>query len=627
MPPPIVMPSAKTTIGFGYSAMRALRAYSARKKPPASSRSPADDLRRKPAHVAARAEAALARAVEQDELDVGVVAPRVQRRGEVADHAEIERVDRPGRLGSACPGRRSPCTHPARGACGRVCHVGNVTPRRTRRRLRADRTAPAERARHGDRRFSAKIGGTAPRGGEVRHARRTSAGVLRRHQALRSGDRRRRTSPPASSRASSPASSVRTAPARPRPCASSSASCARPSGTRPRSAGVPYAKLPHPLQTVGAALEASSFHPGRTAANHLKVYAQAAGLPDVARRRGARPRRPLAMSAGARSAATRSACASGWDSPTPCSATPGCWCSTSPRTASTPRASSGCAGCCASSRARAARCFVSSHLLAEVQQTVDALLIISQGRLVFQGGARRPRRPDRARRPRRLPDRAASRRPSAAPASSTMCCGRASRCAAATRRDRRARARRGDRAVVPAAPRPRAGGGLPRPRQRRAGAPERRGGGAGRGRTARAGRTAGGRRRTWLPMEREASAATRGGGSRPSARARRAGYGRRRRAGRGRSPTGAARGRSTSPDSTRRERADPNRNPSRRRTVDRGRAAERSRPCRNRDEPKTRVRRRGPGPVLRSSTSSSEDRRGGASTESADEAGADRRGR
>ena len=29
--------------------------------------------------------------------------------------------------------------------------------------------------------------------------------------------------------------------------------------------------------------------------------------------------------------------------------------------------------------------FVSSHLLAEVQQTVDSVLIISQGRLVFQG--------------------------------------------------------------------------------------------------------------------------------------------------------------------------------------------------------------------------------------------------
>ena len=41
--------------------------------------------------------------------------------------------------------------------------------------------------------------------------------------------------------------------------------------------GLPYATLQQPLQTVGAVLEASSFHPGRTAANHLKVYAQAAG--------------------------------------------------------------------------------------------------------------------------------------------------------------------------------------------------------------------------------------------------------------------------------------------------------------------------------------------------------------
>ena len=37
--------------------------------------------------------------------------------------------------------------------------------------------------------------------------------------------------------------------------------------------GVPYAALRHPLQSVGAALEASSFHPARTAHNHLKIYA------------------------------------------------------------------------------------------------------------------------------------------------------------------------------------------------------------------------------------------------------------------------------------------------------------------------------------------------------------------
>jgi len=43
--------------------------------------------------------------------------------------------------------------------------------------------------------------------------------------------------------------------------------------------GVSYRDLPHPLRTVGAALEAASFHPGRTARSHLGVYTTAAGLP------------------------------------------------------------------------------------------------------------------------------------------------------------------------------------------------------------------------------------------------------------------------------------------------------------------------------------------------------------
>ena len=42
-----------------------------------------------------------------------------------------------------------------------------------------------------------------------------------------------------------------------------------------------YAQLARPLQTVGAALEASSFHPGRTARNHLLVLCAAAGIPDA----------------------------------------------------------------------------------------------------------------------------------------------------------------------------------------------------------------------------------------------------------------------------------------------------------------------------------------------------------
>jgi len=43
--------------------------------------------------------------------------------------------------------------------------------------------------------------------------------------------------------------------------------------------GVRYAALPAPLQTVGAALEAASFHPAHTGLQHLRIYCAAAGLP------------------------------------------------------------------------------------------------------------------------------------------------------------------------------------------------------------------------------------------------------------------------------------------------------------------------------------------------------------
>ena len=43
--------------------------------------------------------------------------------------------------------------------------------------------------------------------------------------------------------------------------------------------GQRYAELAQPLQTVGAALEASSFHPAHTGLQHLRIYCAAAGLP------------------------------------------------------------------------------------------------------------------------------------------------------------------------------------------------------------------------------------------------------------------------------------------------------------------------------------------------------------
>jgi ABC-2 type transport system ATP-binding protein len=43
--------------------------------------------------------------------------------------------------------------------------------------------------------------------------------------------------------------------------------------------GVPYNRLARPRQTVGAMLEATGFHPGRRARDHLRVVADAAGIP------------------------------------------------------------------------------------------------------------------------------------------------------------------------------------------------------------------------------------------------------------------------------------------------------------------------------------------------------------
>jgi len=41
-----------------------------------------------------------------------------------------------------------------------------------------------------------------------------------------------------------------------------------------------YADIPHPTREVGAVLESSSFHPARTGRNHLRAYCAAAGIPD-----------------------------------------------------------------------------------------------------------------------------------------------------------------------------------------------------------------------------------------------------------------------------------------------------------------------------------------------------------
>ncbi|WP_336630605.1 MULTISPECIES: ATP-binding cassette domain-containing protein [unclassified Microbacterium] len=145
-----------------------------------------------------------------------------------------------------------------------------------------------------------------------------------------------------------------------------------------------YAELTHPLQTVGAALEASSFHPGRTAANHLRVYARAAGLPlarvdevlglvglaDVAGRKvggfslGMRQRLGLAYTL---------------------LGDPGVLVLDEPANGLDPEGIKWLRGFLRRLADEGRTVLVSSHMLAEVQQTVSSLLVISSGRLVYQG--------------------------------------------------------------------------------------------------------------------------------------------------------------------------------------------------------------------------------------------------
>jgi ABC-2 type transport system ATP-binding protein len=157
-----------------------------------------------------------------------------------------------------------------------------------------------------------------------------------------------------------------------------------PTSGRTRIGGKRYADLAYPFQTVGAALEASSFHPGRSAANHLRVYAKAAGIPrarvedvlglvglaDVAGRKvggfslGMRQRLGLA---------------------TALLGDPGILVLDEPANGLDPEGITWMRTLLRMLAREGRTVLVSSHLLGEVQQTADRLLIMSRGRLVFAG--------------------------------------------------------------------------------------------------------------------------------------------------------------------------------------------------------------------------------------------------
>jgi len=147
--------------------------------------------------------------------------------------------------------------------------------------------------------------------------------------------------------------------------------------------GTPYASLERPFESVGAALEAT-FHPGRTARNHLRVYATAAGLPrrrvpEVLDQVGLSEfadRRVAGYSLGMRQRLSLATTLLG---------DPGVLVLDEPINGLDPEGIKWIRGFLRSLADDGRTVLVSSHLLSEVQQSVDEVVIISKGRLVKAG--------------------------------------------------------------------------------------------------------------------------------------------------------------------------------------------------------------------------------------------------
>jgi ABC-2 type transport system ATP-binding protein len=146
--------------------------------------------------------------------------------------------------------------------------------------------------------------------------------------------------------------------------------------------GRPYRELADPARRVGAVLEASGFHPGRSARDHLRVLATAAGLAprvdEVLEQTGlaaAARRRVGGFSLGMRQRLGLAAALLG---------DPDVLVLDEPANGLDPEGVHWLRGLVRGLPDQGRTVLVSSHLLAEVAQTVDQVVIIDRGRLVAQ---------------------------------------------------------------------------------------------------------------------------------------------------------------------------------------------------------------------------------------------------
>jgi len=148
--------------------------------------------------------------------------------------------------------------------------------------------------------------------------------------------------------------------------------------------GRPYSALDQPLARVGAMLESTGFHPGRTGRDHLRIAAKAGGigreridavLDQVAMREYA-DRRVGGYSSGMRQRLGLATALLG---------DPEVLVLDEPGNGLDPAGVAWLRGFLRAFADAGRSVFVSSHLLAEMAQTVDRLVVIDRGRLVREG--------------------------------------------------------------------------------------------------------------------------------------------------------------------------------------------------------------------------------------------------
>jgi ABC-2 type transport system ATP-binding protein len=154
--------------------------------------------------------------------------------------------------------------------------------------------------------------------------------------------------------------------------------------------GKRYCELAEPVRQVGALLEASGFHPGRTAIDHLRGLAAAARLPDDAPMRvlaevglaSDGERKVGAFSLGMRQRLGLAAAILG---------DPRVLVLDEPANGLDPQGIRWLRGYLRELADDGRTVFVSSHVLAEVEQIADEVLMIARGRLVRSGSLARLR--------------------------------------------------------------------------------------------------------------------------------------------------------------------------------------------------------------------------------------------